>query len=718
MGCRFPGAEGPAAFWKLLREGRHALSSHPADRWNTAAFCSNGAIEPGKAYCRVGGFVEDGDAFDRRLFGIGSEESAAMDPQQGMALEVAWHALEHAGINPRSLERSPTGVYFGFSTRDFDRRVANRFNGLTFDSSTGSSGAVIANRISYTLGLTGPSIAIDAACASSITSVHLACQGLWLEECELAIAGGVQLILSPANMVAFSHGRLLSQHGLTRSFSADADGYVCGEGAGALVLKRLSDALADGDRVLATIVGSAVQHNGPSNGLSAPFGEAQQRVLQAALQQGGVPAASIGYLEAHSAGTMLGDVIEVRAAVRALSEARDLDRRCYIGSVKSNLGHLEGAAGIASLIKSILAIEHGEVPPSLHAERENAQLKLSGTPFRVAHHLAVWPSGDGPRRAGVSSFSFGGAVCHMVLEQAPALPGVLPGDQMLPTGFYGPLIISANSPAALMRLVERHVAALNEVASGREYVAYCATAAGGRAHLPYGIAIVAGDPASAIDELRRILGSWEQAPRAAARRTGLMVRLSTAAEPRPSDWPGPWNARWQAYHAEERRMQGDPRVAECVASDLAQLRLLEDLGVVPDGLIGHGDELDRRAKYLADRLSRGPEHPRPKSLRAGAGPMLDLVPSPIGGGSSSATLLARLYENGFFVDWRAYYAAMTRTRSHQVPVYPFERARHWTLPASDDATLLDVKHQMSVNRSTPVAEEFMERGNDDLRESN
>ncbi|HSP81435.1 MAG TPA: polyketide synthase, partial [Myxococcaceae bacterium] len=298
LGCRFPQADGPEDFWRLLAEGVDALGEVPAERWPAEAFFDPEPGRPGRTYCPRGGFISQGDGYDADLFHLSPREAERVDPQQGLALEVSWQALEHAGIAPDSLNDTETGTFWGVSTRDYDRRLANQWDDLDARASTGACGAIIANRISYSLGLCGPSVAVDAACASSLVAVHLACQSLSTGECRLALAGGVHLVLSPANSIAFSQGKLLARDGRCKSFSSQADGYVFGEGAGVLVLKRLEDALRDGDFIWAVIRGSATNHNGPSNGLTAPLGRAQQQVGRRALEMAGVPPASVSYVEA------------------------------------------------------------------------------------------------------------------------------------------------------------------------------------------------------------------------------------------------------------------------------------------------------------------------------------------------------------------------------------------------------------------------------------
>ncbi len=510
IGGRFPGADGVEPFWTLLRDGRDAVGPVTHDRWDTLAQHANRRGDrdaAARSLPPAWGFVDRGDCFDAALFGISEREAERMDPQQGFVLEVAWQALEDAGIAPDGLAGSRTGAFVGVSTRDFDRRLADHWELADVRAATGSSGAVIANRLSYALGLRGPSLSVDAACASSLAAVHLACQALRLGECDLALAGGVQLILSPANMVAFSRGGLLARDGRTKCFAAAADGYACGEGGGAVVLRRLDDAVRSRDRIRALIGGSAMNHNGASNGLSAPFGKAQEEVIRAALAAAAFAPASIGCVEAHSAGTLLGDAIEVKALKAALSHGRTADDRCLIGSVKSNIGHLEAAAGIASLLKAILALERGFIPGTLHCEPLSGHLRLSGSPLQVAVSGKSWLASGSPRRAGVSAFSFGGGNAHVVLEEPPQRqPPACGFDRttwMLP--------LSACSAESLRALATKYVAALTAFSSDPNpraaFAHLCFTASTGRAHLTHRVAVVSNHPADARRQLQAFLAN-------------------------------------------------------------------------------------------------------------------------------------------------------------------------------------------------------------------
>ena len=368
-----------------------------------------------------GGFVSDVAGFDADFFAISPREAAAMDPQQRMLLEVAWEALEHAGIPPDSLGGTRTGVMMGLSTWDYTIVNLERRAEIDAYLSTGNPHSTAVGRISYLLGLRGPAVAVDTACSSSLVAVHLACQSLRLRETDLALAGGVQLSLSPFTSIALSKLSALSPRGRCRTFDAGADGFVRGEGAGVVVLKRLSDAVRDGDRVLAVVRGSAVNQDGRSNGLTAPNVLAQRDVITDALRAGAVAPDTVNYVEAHGTGTVLGDPIEFESLAATYGRG---DAPCALGAVKTNLGHMEAAAGVAGFIKAVLVLERGQIPPNLHFSRWNPAIDASATRLFVPTDITPWPQCPGPRRAGVSSFGISGTNAHVVLEQAPVFDPV------------------------------------------------------------------------------------------------------------------------------------------------------------------------------------------------------------------------------------------------------------------------------------------------------
>ncbi|QUR66897.1 SDR family NAD(P)-dependent oxidoreductase [Mycobacterium spongiae] len=417
MGCRFPGdVTGPDSFWKLLVDGRNAVSRVPADRWDADALYDPDPLTPGRMTTKWGGFVPDIAGFDADFFGITPREATAMDPQQRMLLEVAWEALENAGIPTDSLAGTRTGVMMGVYFNEYQSMVATGPERVDAYTGTGNAHSITAGRISYLLGLRGPAMAVDTACSSSLAAVHLACQSLRLRESDVALAGGVSLILRPETQIAISAWGLLSPHGRCATFDAAADGFVRGEGAGVVVLKRLTDAVRDGDQVLAVVRGSAINQDGRSNGITAPNTEAQCGVITDALRFGDVAPDSVDYVEAHGTGTALGDPIEFEALAATYGRG---DGECALGAVKTNLGHLEAAAGIAGFIKAVLALQHRQIPPNLHFSQWNPAIDASSTRFFVPTDNVAWPSTSSPRRAAVSSFGLGGTNAHVVIEQGP-----------------------------------------------------------------------------------------------------------------------------------------------------------------------------------------------------------------------------------------------------------------------------------------------------------
>ena len=493
LGCRFPGADSPDRFWTILREGRDCIRRVPAGRFGAAA-----ADDPRLAW---GGFLDGVDQFDADFFGLAPREVAHMDPQQRLLLEVAWETLESAGCDPRSLGGSTTGVFVGISGSDYLRLLTSQVRDLDAYVGTGNAGSIAANRVSYFLDLRGPSIAVDTACSSSLMAVHLACRSLRAGECCAALAGGVNLILSPEISRVFAEAGMLAGDGRCKTFAAGADGYVRGEGCGLVLLKRLSDAMAAGDRVLAIVRGTAVNQDGRSNGLTAPNGPAQEAVIRAALADASVDPADIDYVEAHGTGTELGDPIEVQALGRVLCPARSAGRRLRIGSVKTNIGHLEAAAGIAGLIKVVLSLQAGEIPPHLHLDRPNPLIPWANLPIDPVTGLAHWTLAGRTRLAGVSSFGFGGTNAHVILEEPPAAAAMASSSERL----THLLTLSARDEQGLARRAAELKDRLVSDAS-LSLADVCFTSAAGRAHFPHRAAIVVSNRQEAIAGLTSIAG--------------------------------------------------------------------------------------------------------------------------------------------------------------------------------------------------------------------
>jgi acyl transferase domain-containing protein/SAM-dependent methyltransferase/acyl carrier protein len=496
MGCRFPGgADTPEAFWQLLRNGGNAVREVPADRWDVSGYFDPDPEAPGKIYTRFGGFLDQVDKFDSQFFGISPREALSLDPQQRLVLEVGWEALERAGQSPAELLDSRTAVFIGIGSSDYFLLQTKNSDPARIDAYTGSGGGLCfaAGRLSYFLGLQGPSMIIDTACSSSLVAVHQACQSLRTRESNLALAGGVNLMLSPDLFIYLCKIKALAADGFCKAFDAAADGLVRGEGCGVVVLKRLADAVSDGDNILALIAGSAVNQDGRSSGLTVPNGVAQQALIREALANARKEPAQVSFVETHGTGTSLGDPIEANALGAVLGMGRRKDQPLVIGSVKTNVGHLEAAAGIAGLIKAVLALQHKEIPPNLHFKHLNPEINVNEFPILVPTKAIPWTSASGTRIAGVSSFGLSGTNAHVILEEAPSRAPLSAGDSR-PTHV---LCLSAKNPAALKQLSARY----------EDYLAtqpmtpvsdVCYTANTGRAHFKHRLAIVN----SSLEELR------------------------------------------------------------------------------------------------------------------------------------------------------------------------------------------------------------------------
>jgi acyl transferase domain-containing protein/SAM-dependent methyltransferase/acyl carrier protein len=491
LGLRFPGgANDPESFWQLLRDGVDAIAEVPPDRWDINAYYDADPDKPGKMSTRFGAWLADVDKFDPYFFGIAPREAASMDPQHRLLLEVSWEALEHAGQSPEKLMGSQTGVFVGISNSDYFRMVYADPDHIDTYAATGNTYSVAAGRLSYLLGLHGPNLAIDTACSSSLVAVHLAAQSLRNGECNLALAGGVSLILTPEVHINFSKSRMMAADGRCKTFDVAADGYVRGEGCGMIALKRLSDAVADGDNILAVVRGAAINHDGRSGGLTAPNGPAQEAVIREALANSGVAPREVSYVEAHGTGTSLGDPIEVRALGAVLGQGREAANPLMIGSVKTNVGHLEAAAGIAGLIKAVLALQHKEIPPHLHLKTLNPFIPWADLPITVPTERAPWV---GKRLAGVSSFGFSGTNAHVILEEAPVLEHTLVGAER-PLHL---LTLSAKSETALKTLSRRFANHLDS----QQLADVCFTANAGRSHFSHRLAVVADSVPQAREKL-------------------------------------------------------------------------------------------------------------------------------------------------------------------------------------------------------------------------
>ena len=640
IGCRFPGGVVDAAsFWQLLISGVDAITEVPADRWDVGGLYDPDPDASGKMSTRWGGFLDDVDRFDAAFFDIAPKEALAMDPQQRILAEVCWEALEHAGMAPDGLGGTSSGVFVGMSSADYVGALLDGdLDRIDAYSGTGTAPSVAAGRIAYLLGLNGPVLTVDTACSSSLVAVHLACASLRDGEADMALAGGVNLVLTPDGTVYTSRLHAMAADGRCKPFDAAGDGYVRAEGCGVVVLKRLSDAQRDRDRVLAVIRGSALNHDGRSNGLTAPSGGAQEAVISRAVAQAGLTAADLAYVEAHGTGTALGDPIEMRA-LDAVGRGRVSP--LLVGSVKSNIGHTEGAAGVAGLIKLVLSIGEGLVPPSLHFSRPNPRIPWDTACVKVPTEVTRWP-GDGPRRGGVSAFGFSGSNVHAVVEAPPVIepPASAPGPHLF--------LLSARTVAALDAQRD-HLARWLEANPDAALSSVAHTLQTGRAHLDHRLAIVADDPQA------------------------LCAALAEGG------------AAGQA-----RRM---PRVAFVFAGDAATsagARQWRGWGVVPDVVAGRGEvaaafaatmglplqALPALAGSTADPLAMA------SALEVDAAVVLGAAAP---GGEQVLATLAALFVEGVDVDWRAV-AGPRDGPPMALPTYPWQRQRFW--PESPSRRLL------------------------------
>ena len=502
IGCRFPSAKGPEAFWHLLREGVDAITEIPSERFDVGDVYDPKPGIPGKLNTKWGGFLEGVDEFDPYFFGISSREAAAMDPQQRVLLEVAWEAIEDAGLVPEKLDVGRIGVFAGTCNSDYGNLLEDSAD-IDIYFAGGNALSVLSGRLSYALGLQGPSMTVDTACSTSLVAVHLACQSLYSGESAVALAGGVNLIFSPDPYIAFSLAQMLASDGRCKFADARADGFVRSEGAGVVVLKRLSSALADGDDIYAVIRGSAVNNDGDSGGLlMTPSRPGQEAVFEEAYRSAGVSPGEVQYVEAHGTGTSVGDPVEMQALGAVIGEGRPDNHPCVVGSVKTNIGHTEGAAGVAGLIKVALALKHKTIPPSLHLRAPNPNIPWQNLPLTVERELSPWPDSPGPALAGVSSFGISGTNAHVVLEEAPAAPPaeaeVVATAHLLPLSAHSPEVLedTARAYIGFLRTEEGALTSLQDI---------CYTAGARRTHHAHRLALVGSSREQLAEHLEAFL---------------------------------------------------------------------------------------------------------------------------------------------------------------------------------------------------------------------
>src|SRR6266403_2326533 len=531
VGCRFPGGvSSKDSLWKLLVEGREGVIEVPPDRWNVERYYDAEPGVAGKSIALRGGFIDAIDQFDPQFFGISPREAPYVDPQHRLLLETAWEAIEDAGLVLDFERGTDLGVFVGISHNDYQGIQSSSFDHSSIGphSPTGSAHSIAANRISYCLNLRGPSVAMDTACSSALTAVHAACEHIRAGRGDVALAGGVTVMITPGGFIGFSRASMLSPEGRCKAFDASADGFVRGEGAGMVLLKRLSQALADGDPIHGVIIGTALNQDGHTNGISLPSAEAQARLVRDACIDAGIKPSRIGFVEAHGTGTAVGDPIEAHALAQALCTDRPTASPLLIGSVKTNLGHLETAAGVAGLVKAVLVLKHAQIPANLHFETPNPNIDFAALKLRVPVALEPFPdTGGGKRIAGVNSFGFGGANAHILLEE----PSARPQSEHLSTQteHAWPLVLSARSEKALRSSASRLRDWLDErsKANGNSPVlsdlAY--TLGARRNHHPYRLTLVAHSLVELVEELNGYLGDQK----------GSKVR--TAFAPRPEQTP-------------------------------------------------------------------------------------------------------------------------------------------------------------------------------------
>ena len=659
--CRFPGATGLDEFWQLLSQGRNAVGTVPKDRWDHDALFDADPSAPGKITSRFGGFLTGIKEFDCAFFGISPREAASMDPQQRLLLETAYEAFEDAGIPMDRLAGSNTAVYVGIGPGDYGRMCVERWDEIGAHYATGNFLSIAADRIPYFFDLRGPSVAVDTACSSSLVAVHMACRSLEYGDATLALAGGVNALLSPPLSISLGKAGALSPTGRCRAFDADADGYVRGEGSGFVVLKRLDEAIADGDRIYAVLRGSAINQSGRRNGLTAPGSWGEENVMVTAWHSSGMAPMDADYVEAHGTGTVLGDAIEASALGKVFGNGRNGHGPCRIGSVKTNFGHLETAAGIAGLLKVVLMISRGQFVPSLFPETPNPHVSLEKLGLTVQMQTEPWNAGSSPRLAGVSSFGLGGTYAHVcVTSPSPVAENVSPA--VTARGLLVPL--SARHPEAL-RIMVGEFSRLFDQADSDRAIALCRTAARRRTHHDYRAAF-AGESAA---EIALSMDWWLQRPHLEIPKAGAMRKLVVVASE---------NGKVDAEACVAARefgvdigTEGDSNAASTLLAVLHHWgirphRVVRMTDSKPEELKSAGDDfLDLTSDNLLASLG-----PLPRS-----GAVLSSFSSSEAAKLSMLRLAGQLYRLGYPLAWQNIYPG---TVAHlDLPSYPWQRQTCW-----------------------------------------
>lgn len=677
MDCRFPGADNPEEFWELLAKGEESITRVPMERWDIEKYYSASGLAPNQMNTCCGGFLRNIDLFDRLFFGISKQEANHMDPQQRLALEVAWHALEDAGLNVQRLAGSATGVFVGISNSDYGNLLMSQRDIVSPFAGPGGALSIAANRLSYILGLQGPSMAVDTACSSSLVALHLACESLRRNEIDLAIVGATNLTLAPETTIALSQAGFLSPDGRCKTFDEKANGYVRSEGCAVVILKRLPDAVESGDNVHAVIRGTAVNQDGRSYGLTAPNPSAQRKVILEALAAAATGAAELSYIEAHGTGTALGDAIEMSSIADVIGAA---GTPCFVGSVKTNIGHLEAAAGLAGIVKVILMMKHRIIPPHRNLTKLNPNIHLEDSRVRIAESVTNWPN-SAPMIAGVSSFGFGGTNAHAIVAQGPSRPAIAdPRPQLL--------TLSARDENALTELSIRY-AQFFETVPEELFADACFTANTGRAHFEWRTALVAQSALEAAELLRNRTVSGPAA------RKSPQIRFHFCGD--ECELPQALEANRFLYETYQRTLgmlgpgRNEPRFYGLAAEYSIGL-LWRRWGLKGKSHTGsHLGSLIAACfeghTSLSDFVESACliEQPVDYELKERQPDELIVRISAADGWKETLHWLAQVFVAGSEPDWSAFYEGTARHKI-QLPRYPFQRERCWLPQRKADST--------------------------------